>query len=791
MILPIHWRYWDWSDDIYSDIKLDSQTKLEEGDFIVLYKGEYGNTAMEQVGDYLEVAAVAPGGTVLNPVGDECEYVIITTKQSSLEEIAESGDTSCSRPYDVMDKLTPEQIEEIEENAKEDAKTSGFLEEAGIYLARTAMATEGFTSLDGVEEIEGLEDYDFVVKDATGDVIGDASGLYDKYKGYSNKYKKIMSAYKQFSDDEEDGSVQVYLEYLNVNLVKAQHLTGGMGVHMNVKFDVEVTIPTFEGKLGGDENQEGGSNESSSQKSDSDKGGNDKLEDAGEDKLRIVITAEFVQELQLDTGFEAKVEWKKIGFIPYPADIIFSPSFTTGTYTGINVEAIAATDGDGMGSILDDGKEIYKDISKELKNLLDADAVESDENAEEVTNWLAVKYKQMLSQKHNPIKLVEFTICEANVDICPVPGIIQFVMEIRFQVTVDAVVTLGMEFSNVQSKKTIYNIHVLQGKCQTETVELIPAELDFKFYVMGTMELKVGFEIELGLQLLEGILGRASLTFCIGAYVDTYGFFYYHVHILKGKKTETSAGALYVQLGIYLELGAGARVGKNFEGIKGQIAAYKTNLFEKRFPLKDFGRKEVPLNFKVLQEDVDDIELHQYVKMFVIPDEYYEVTTLGMTQGSIRNVTYDNDYYGVKLSNEWFEYDPNTHTVFLKDGYPKMEAECTATLYFKNGYIPLSKTKMERTIEITWDNYLDGYAITPMSEGGSYVAACVGKFGAAVKKPKDPTRKGYVFKDEPYKSYFNSQAWYNPNPSAKMNLNEIEKYNVNFLLEYERSQGMR
>ena len=52
-------------------------------------------------------------------------------------------------------------------------------------------------------------------------------------------------------------------------------------------------------------------------------------------------------------------------------------------------------------------------------------------------------------------------------------------------------------------------------------------------------------------------------------------------------------------------------------------------------------------------------------------------------------------------------------------------------------------------------------------------------------------RKGYVFKNEPYKNYFNSQAWYNPNPSAKMTLSEIEKYNVNFLLEYERAQGWR
>ena len=52
-------------------------------------------------------------------------------------------------------------------------------------------------------------------------------------------------------------------------------------------------------------------------------------------------------------------------------------------------------------------------------------------------------------------------------------------------------------------------------------------------------------------------------------------------------------------------------------------------------------------------------------------------------------------------------------------------------------------------------------------------------------------RKGYIFKSEPYKSYFNSQAWYEPKTSSSnLPLNSIEKYNLDFLLEYERSQGL-
>ncbi|MCR4718011.1 MAG: YARHG domain-containing protein, partial [Firmicutes bacterium] len=89
---------------------------------------------------------------------------------------------------------------------------------------------------------------------------------------------------------------------------------------------------------------------------------------------------------------------------------------------------------------------------------------------------------------------------------------------------------------------------------------------------------------------------------------------------------------------------------------------------------------------------------------------------------------------------------------------------------------------------ITRNNYLfpsDSQYLTESDVNG------LSQFDTGLIRNEIYARKGYVFKDEPYKSYFNSQAWYNPNPSAKLRLNETEKYNVNFLLEYERSQGWR
>lgn len=53
-------------------------------------------------------------------------------------------------------------------------------------------------------------------------------------------------------------------------------------------------------------------------------------------------------------------------------------------------------------------------------------------------------------------------------------------------------------------------------------------------------------------------------------------------------------------------------------------------------------------------------------------------------------------------------------------------------------------------------------------------------------------RHGYIFKTEPYKSYFNSKYWYVPNENFNENmLSELEKRNKDFIAEYEKNKGWR
>jgi hypothetical protein len=52
---------------------------------------------------------------------------------------------------------------------------------------------------------------------------------------------------------------------------------------------------------------------------------------------------------------------------------------------------------------------------------------------------------------------------------------------------------------------------------------------------------------------------------------------------------------------------------------------------------------------------------------------------------------------------------------------------------------------IQRTIQLYWDNYNDGYAIVFHSRGGSAVPMILKPFNATVVAPADPVYPGYDF----------------------------------------------
>jgi len=65
-----------------------------------------------------------------------------------------------------------------------------------------------------------------------------------------------------------------------------------------------------------------------------------------------------------------------------------------------------------------------------------------------------------------------------------------------------------------------------------------------------------------------------------------------------------------------------------------------------------------------------------------------------------------------------------------------------------------------------------------------------GRFYIKILRNEIYARHGKIFKSENLQTVFNNQSWYKPNPNfTESMLNEYEKANVNFILNYEKKRG--
>lgn len=143
----------DFSDDLYAAIGLDSQTTVDIGDYISFYEGDLtaspsGGNEPEQLGeDYGLITEVT-----INADTYVIDYKIVT-----LEEMLDAMDMYNTDPIDGDDMLKDVNIEAFEAGIEQQAKESGFADNAGQYLAAMAMETKAFTEITEDFELHNYE----------------------------------------------------------------------------------------------------------------------------------------------------------------------------------------------------------------------------------------------------------------------------------------------------------------------------------------------------------------------------------------------------------------------------------------------------------------------------------------------------------------------------------------------------------------------------------------------------------------------------------------------------------
>ena len=686
----------DFTDDKYVEMGLGSQTTVDAGDFLAFYIGDLGN-------------AESAGYGRIDSVREEDSSYIITYTAASQSDVLAAMDLYSTRNEKI--ELTQEQIDAIEKDMETQAIESGFVEEAAQYLTELAVQTEGFQELSD-DLAADMKSYSVTYADGT-PVGSDMSLMAANHMNITGKHVSAKVA---------AGKVLQHFD------------SGSWGVR------VELTI-SFTATVG---------------------------------KIEINFTAVFEQEVLLSLNTSGGAIWKWKWIFPYIYDYQLNANIDLGTYTGIGITATAKTAGDQSDDkfdwksasgtkaeekILNIGKQITELMEdKETflgEKLVDEDGEEA-EWAGTVGGGLAEKYSAMMENAEESwLEIFRKEIFSQEGSVDPL-HILCYGVSADFVVKANLYVTIGMTFSYSVAKRYNFSIKLFHKQSTNEVIDLEEANYNFDFYVMGTIGIRAGIELEVGVGLFSLKLDSIGICAEVGAYAQLWGYFYYHLSWSEsGGRDSSCSGAMVIEIGLYLTITFKAQL---FSSDK---LTYQPVLYDRNWPLVTIGSVENVFDF-AYDDDDDRLEMDIVAaKNFTLPSNLFDMKYMDMKSGDIYGdeeadkpaKNFDTVYGGsdgneknftMEFSNPKFRYSPHDNLVIVQPG-SSVDETCEVTITWKNGTLAFTSRPIRRTLTIHWSNPQNTRYIQFETEGGNSVGMISGGVGEKFQFPKAPTKTGYHF----------------------------------------------
>lgn len=125
----------------------------------------------------------------------------------------------------------------------------------------------------------------------------------------------------------------------------------------------------------------------------------------------------------------------------------------------------------------------------------------------------------------------------------------------------------------------------------------------------------------------------------LGAYLKGYGYVLYALHYEAGKpKTSNASGALYVEVGMFMDISA------NLSAFKGKVS-WTPEIYADETPLWSAGSTHAITAFKMENADGEEDTPTVYLKNggldVVLPQTVQALTGFDLTTGKDRTETYD------------------------------------------------------------------------------------------------------------------------------------------------------
>ncbi|WP_160311802.1 InlB B-repeat-containing protein [Paenibacillus sp. IHB B 3415] len=504
--------------------------------------------------------------------------------------------------------------------------------------------------------------------------------------------------------------VEVELEDIKVNIgTSLKHFKGKSGVRASIEIGAEVSI---------------------------------EIDDDNE--IKIKLKGVFEQELSVDISASGEIFWKKIWFIPYPSDFTINANIDVFTYTAVQFDAnIGLFEQEEEPDWNSDSVE---NIAKQLKKIMEEAEELDDGEINEISNSLPDLYQAMLENDNDWVDIVEQNLLKVSFRVAA--GLVEVTFRADFVVSAKVNVSLGIIYTYENGQRYSYYIRLLAGSVGNSKATLVPEKYDFTFYAMGELGLRAGVRLEVAVGALSTSLNSIGVQVEMGGYIKLWGFFYYQYSQTQGKASSSNAaGALNVEIGLYLDIKVIAQAFKGTFSVVPFSTSYE-------FPLLTIGSRYVVIDFAYDQDDVQDVRLKGNDYIFPLDDYLLEMSYMDLHEGEVENQVYHDvsQYFDITFSNSNFYYDPLKRRVLVGNFEPT-GVDTVMTIAWRSPFASFNSEPISRKINLHYDDLRSSYSVNLLSYDqvitppslSKIITRIWGEYNSDIPKQPDPVRVGYNF----------------------------------------------
>ncbi len=463
--------------------------------------------------------------------------------------------------------------------------------------------------------------------------------------------------------------------------------------------------------------------------------------------LVIHMTGTFVQEISLDLGIDGETSWKRVtidmGFFDIsfsvPTDYKITANLDAYSYTGMNIKAeIALVEVDKLEEALDDWLNAktkgllgdVKDIATEIEAVL-AGVQDTDVDAES----LKEQYQEMMEQETEWVPLIKQELFKTSVRVAM--GVVEVQFSAEFVLSAQVNLTIGADFYYKMAKRYSVSFQVRTFKGTTNTVNL-PGDGDyqFTFYVMGTLGLRAGINMEVKAGVGSVELNSIGVSVEPGVYINLWGYFYYQLKNISGVKTTKSMGALYVEIGIYIEAELGYQIGDGAisDGLE---------LLSKEWPLYWIGEPVNVYDFDYPQDEKLGFTMAAAARSLTVPESLLTMKTLDLVESEDDTKAYPASNFDIQVDNKDFKYNPSTQKVEVVNTSRSVSTG-NLVITWKKAPLTFSSEPIKRTIPLTWLAREGDYTFQMQPQNGGITQVVAAAYNAPFSVTT-PSYSGYTF----------------------------------------------